>query len=67
MRSRHWQGLINATGKNVFVPPTENENILLGEVLSLKLHSISNDVEEVCDQAMKEDKIEQTLVQMETR
>jgi dynein heavy chain len=67
MRSRHWQGLIDATGKNDFSPPTENDTMLLGEVLSLNLHSISNEVEEICDQAEKEEKIEQTLIQMDAQ
>ncbi len=67
MRSRHWQALMAATGKQSFVPPNENPNLLLGEVLSMQLHTVSNEVEEVCDQAVKEEKIEQTVLQMEKR
>ena len=68
MRSRHWKGLVKAIGKEEFTAPTEgNEGILLGDVLSLQLHSISNEVEEICDQAVKEEKIELNIGQMDTR
>ncbi len=67
MRDRHWNNLIETTGKKDFNPPTKNEAMLLGEVLSLNLYSISNEVEEICDQAVKEEKIEETLAQMEKR
>ncbi len=67
MRSRHWKSLIDATGSKNFKPPNENKEMLLGELLSMNLHKISNEVEEICDQAVKEEKIEQTLVQMDDR
>jgi len=67
MRYRHWQGLITITDKKSFIPPSENVDLLLGEVLSLQLHSISNEVEEICDQAVKEEKIELTVLQIEKR
>ena len=67
MRHRHWEALIKVTKKPDFSPPTINNDMVLGNVLSLNLHKISNDVEEICDQALKEEKIEQTLAQMEDR
>lgn len=67
MRPRHWGALIKVTKRPDFRPPTINNDIILGDVLSLNLHKISNDVEEICDQAVKEEKIEQTLAQMEER
>ena len=65
MRSRHWEALIGVTKKPEFRPPTVNEGMVLGDLLSLNLHKISNDVEEICDQAVKEEKIEETLTQLE--
>jgi dynein heavy chain len=67
LRPRHWRSLVEITGKTTFIPPTENEKLLLGDILSLNLHQISNEVEEICDQANKEEKMEQTLVQMQER
>lgn len=67
MRSRHWDALMKITKKPDFCPPTANSNMILGELLSLNLHEKSNDVEEICDQAVKEEKIEETLIQMDSR
>ena len=67
MRPRHWEALSKITKRPDFVPPTVNSDMVLGDVLSLNLYKISNDVEEICDQAIKEEKIEQTLAQMEER
>jgi dynein heavy chain len=66
MRERHWQALQTVTKKD-FVPPYADKNLLLGGILELKLHEFSNDVEEICDQAAKELKIENTLVQLTDR
>ena len=57
MRPRHWELLRKATGKE-FVPPHEDEDLQLGGLLSLNLHEFNTDVEEICDQATKEEKIE---------
>ena len=57
MRPRHWELLRKATGKE-FVPPHEDEDLQLGGLLSLNLHGFNTDVEEICDQATKEEKIE---------
>lgn len=67
MRPRHWQALKNATGSSSFVPPCDNETMSLGDLLSIDLLAKSNDVEEICDQASKEDKMETTLQQINDR
>jgi dynein heavy chain len=67
MRSRHWETLMKVTKKPDFCPPTVNNDMVLCDLLALNLHKISNDVEEICDQAVKEEKIEETLVQLEGR
>ena len=41
--------------------------MLLGEILNLHLHEYTNDVEEICDQAVKEQKMENTLNQLAER
>lgn len=66
MRPRHWQMLITLTGKE-FVPPFDNPKLLLSELLALELHTFANDVEEICDQAVKEDKMEKGLEGLESR
>ena len=67
MRPRHWEALKDATGASSFVPPCDNENMSLGDLLSIDLLAKSNDVEEICDQASKEDKMETTLQQINDR
>jgi len=64
MRPRHWQMLMKATGKT-FTPPHENADMKLGELLALELHNFNMDVEEITDQALKEEKMEQTLAQLD--
>lgn len=66
MRERHWQALKQVTKKN-FVPPYEDKNLLLGGILALNLHEFTADVEDICDQAAKELKIETTLEQLKER
>lgn len=66
MRPRHWDALKVATKKD-FTPPYEDENLLLGGILNLNLHEFSNDVEEICDQAAKEQKMENTIGQLTER
>ena len=66
MRPRHWEALRNATKKS-FTAPYENEDMLLGEILNLHLHEYTNDVEEICDQAVKEQKMENTIHQLTER
>lgn len=66
MRPRHWDLLRKATGKE-FVPPYEDEDLQLGGLLSLNLHEFNADVEEICDQATKEEKIEVNLEALRER
>ena len=67
MRPRHWDLLAKTTGARSFSPPYSNQNMCLGELLSLDLHRMSNEVEEICDQANKEDKMEKALEQIGCR
>ncbi|KAK7241082.1 dynein light chain binding protein [Aureococcus anophagefferens] len=66
MRPRHWDLLRKATGKE-FTPPYEDEDLQLGGLLSLNLHEFNADVEEICDQATKEEKIEVNLESLTER
>jgi dynein heavy chain len=66
MRDRHWIALKTITKKE-FSPPYANPDLLLGSILDLHLHEFSGDVEEICDQAVKELKIENTLTQIAQR
>jgi dynein heavy chain len=66
MRERHWETLQVITKKD-FTAPYANPSLLLGEILELNLHEFSADVEEICDQAAKELKIELTLAQIVQR
>ena len=52
MRPRHWSLLLKTTRAANFTPPCDNENMLLGGLLELDLQKFSNDVEEICDQAI---------------
>ncbi|CAM9328435.1 unnamed protein product, partial [Hapterophycus canaliculatus] len=76
MRPRHWLMLMKATGKFPllserplleFVPPYEDPQLKLGGLLALNLHEFSSDVEEIADQAIKEEKMEVTLSQLAER
>eukprot|EP00903_Cladosiphon_okamuranus_P015249 g14093.t1 len=66
MRPRHWMMLMKATGKQ-FIPPYEDPQLKLGGLLALNLHEFSSDVEEIADQAIKEEKMEVTLSQLAER
>ena len=61
MRPRHWKLLIDKTGHRVLY---DDPDLELGHVLDLQLHEFSNDVEEICDQAQKEEKMELLLVNL---
>jgi len=52
MRERHWEALKVVTKKD-FVPPYADKNLIMGGILALNLHEYANDVEEICDQAVK--------------
>jgi len=60
MRPRHWEQLMKATKKS-FTPPQEDPAMKLQNLLDLSLHEFTADVEEICDQALKEEKMEDTL------
>ncbi len=66
VRRRHWVLLQNATGKS-FRLPEECPDLRLDDLLSLNLHELSADVEDIADQAAKEAKIESTLEQLSER
>jgi dynein heavy chain len=66
MRERHWLALKTVTKKE-FTPPYADPQLLLGGLLALNLHEFSADVEDICDQAAKELKIENTLKALEDR
>jgi dynein heavy chain, axonemal len=63
MQERHWLALKVVTKKD-FIPPYENVNMALGNILALNLHEFTGDVEEICDQSAKELKIENTVKQL---
>jgi dynein heavy chain len=65
MRPRHWALLMKAT-KKTFTPPNEDPNMKLQNLLELGMHEFVADVEEICDQALKEEKMEETLVKLES-
>lgn len=66
VRPRHWDMIMTVTHKK-FVPPHENHDMLLEEIVALNLHEHTADVDEVCDQALKEDKMEKQLVELNKR
>jgi len=66
MRQRHWVELQHATKKD-FKSPLEDKTLLLGNILELKLHEFTADVEDICDKAAKELKIEITINQLTER
>eukprot|EP01041_Mallomonas_annulata_P001785 gene1785-3464_t len=66
MRDRHWTALKTATKKD-FTPPYQDPELVLGGLLKLNLHEFSADVEDICDQAAKEEKMEMTLKNLEER
>jgi len=64
MRDRHWKLLQEATSIQ-FTPPPEDPDLKLAGLLALNLHEFSNEVEEITDQALKEEKMETTLAKLE--
>ena len=63
MRPRHWALLMKAT-KKTFTPPHEDPAMKLQNLLDLGMHEFVADVEEICDQALKEEKMEETLTKL---
>lgn len=66
MRPRHWGALLEkvAHGAAPFSSPERDPTLRLGALLDLRLHEHANDVEETCDQAVKEAKMEETLAKL---
>jgi dynein heavy chain, axonemal len=60
MRDRHWEELMQVTGKYIELP-SQNPQLRLDEVLALELHNFSTDVEEITDKALKELKQEEGM------
>jgi len=66
MRPRHWDMIMKVTKKE-FTPPHADENMLLEQIIDLNLHEFTADVDEICDQSQKEDKMEKQLQQLNER
>ena len=66
MRPRHWEMVKKAAGKE-FTPPYENKELTLGGIINLQLHEVSADIEDICDQATKEGKMEIAIAQLGER
>lgn len=67
MRPRHWMSLIQVTGTKNSVSPCDNEAAPLGNVLTIDLLKFSNGLEEICDMASKEDKMETSSTWKDSR
>ena len=62
MRERHWRQLMEITGKAIPLPFPPD--FALRQLLQLQLHKYVDDVGEVVDRAIKEDKMEQQLAKL---
>ena len=62
MRDRHWTQLMEITGVHFEI----GASFALSDLLSLQLHQYVDDVGEVVDRALKEDKMEQALDKLAT-
>ena len=62
MRDRHWDLIREKVSSNFVI----DENLKLKDIYDLELGKIGDDVEEVCDQAKQEKKMEDTLRSIET-
>lgn len=58
MRTRHWVGIQAAAGTNLDIA---SDHLLLGDVLNMCLQMNPDDVEEICNAALKELEIESKL------
>ena len=68
VRPRHWDALaalLVNSGRPTFTPPHEAPAMLLEALLAVQLHEHTVDVDEIADQAMKEEKMEVTLSALE--
>lgn len=58
IKDRHWEQLIELTGKQI---PYQSETFTLKELLEADLLSVVEDVEDISDSALKQKKIEKQL------
>jgi len=58
IKERHWEQLIELTGKEI---PHDSETFTLKELLDADLLSVQEDVEDISDSALKQQKIEKQL------
>lgn len=64
MRERHWKELMEVVKKE-FKLPSKNPKMTLKDLLELELHRHANEVEEICEKAVKEAKHEEILKNLE--
>ena len=62
MRERHWDMIREKVQSNFVI----DANLKLSDIYDLELGKIGEDVEEICDQAQQEAKMEKTLLAIET-
>jgi dynein heavy chain len=62
MRDRHWDDLKIKVKKEF----TIDESLLLKDIYELELGKFQEDVEEICDQAKQEAKMEKNLAKLQT-
>jgi dynein heavy chain, axonemal len=67
MRERNWAHLFEKTNCTHIPSPLVDENVTLGHILSMSLHSITPEVEEITDRATKEQKMETTISEIRLR
>jgi len=61
MRDRHWDAIRAKVGKQF----TVDDKLVLNDIYALNLQDYKEDVEEICDQAKQEAKMEKTLAKLE--
>jgi dynein heavy chain len=63
MRPRHWEELMKVTNTKFEITAP---GFKLSDLLELELHNFGDDVGEIVDQAQKEEKMEETLVELKS-
>jgi dynein heavy chain len=66
LRDRHWTQ-VKEIVKKEFNSPLLDKNLVLGELINLQLHEFAGDIEDTCEAATKELKIEITVVTIAER
>ena len=64
MRQRHWDSIKKLFGVD-FKDPLADDGILLNDLMALDMHLKANDVEDITDQALKEEKMEKQMAILE--